>query len=635
MSDVIGIVLKMILGLFVKKARSSLSDKLKDGGLNSQQLRNLIVSKLQNVERKLGGLARANLLTSVSRIQEGLRLLGDLLDKPSTPTLPLHEDADKGEENSARPSNTGQASSSKRKSPLDVDSTLKLVEVIDELKRNSGEHFTSAIELFKEANTKATEAFHNEALSLEDRILAAKLRVQSRLLLSLDNPSLANQSCRLYLEELHGLAPIVKDFRRYLEGGMASVFNKEERRELVLSVSAVNLVVFKFLKSFTKGPVNLYDWPNITSDDWTYNPLIPDKTINVELQNAEFENSNLFVLEEISSNLSFGYMNNCVVNSEGNFIAVRVRVKSKTNKVQVYPITIQRGTDLHWCGLTIDSSDIAYFLYIPKLSPTLSLTPETISLKVIDSKRFSNKRRHSAELDEGYYSWHGLMVNATPDGFAVVSKNHKDTHKVIFYKNNQGNVKRTHSFEISLWVSSLTTVTNMYQLVAAEDDGYHVRVYEKDGQLIQEFELYEGKRESCVSIAFNNLTEELVCVSHVGSWFYLSTYKLDTGVRRHKARLTLFGECSKSDRKYCVHPRLTAHCNGLWSWFLKNTHYTFSNVSSMLVTKTRNRKTFTIGNNQIAVPNLVFLKTVFKININILSKPVLDKMNFLQMKTLA
>ena len=564
MSDVIGIVLKMTLGLFADKARNSLSDKLKDGGLNSQQLRNLIISKLQDVERKLGGLARANLLTSVSRIQEGLRLLGDLLDKPSTPTLPLHEDDDKGEENSTRPSNTGQASSSERKSPLDVDSALKLIEVIDELKRNSGEHFTSAIELFKEANTKATEAFHNEALSVEDRILAAKLRVQSRLLLSLDNPSLASQSCILYLEELHRLAPIAKDFRSYLEGGMLSVFNTEKRRQLVLSVSAINLVVFKFLKILTKGPVNLYDWPNITSDDWTYNPLIPDETINVELQIAGFENPDLFVFEEIG-NLSFGCGNECVVNSEGSIIGIRETKKLKTllkikrNTVQVYPIIKQHRRGLSWFGLTIDDSDIMYLLFIPEGSDGFT---QEISLKVIDLKGLSDTCHHSTKLYGDYFFRRGHVVNVTPDGFAVVSRNHKGTYQVIFHKSNQGNVKHTHSFEISLWNSSLTTVTNRYQLVAAERCGYHVRVYEKDGQLIREFELYGGKRESCVSIAFNYLTEELVCVSHVGIWFYLSTYELETGVRRHKARLTLFGECNKSDRKYYVYPRLTAHCNG-------------------------------------------------------------------------
>ena len=122
MSEVVGIVLKMTLSLFVDKARSSLSDKLKDGGLDSQQLRNLVISKLQNLEKKLDGLARASLLTSVSRVQEGLRLLGDLLDKPSTPTLLLQED---DHDDSARAcGNFAQASSSTSKSALDVDSAL-------------------------------------------------------------------------------------------------------------------------------------------------------------------------------------------------------------------------------------------------------------------------------------------------------------------------------------------------------------------------------------------------------------------------------------------------------------------------------------------------------------------------------
>ena len=437
-----------------------------------------------------------------------------------------------------------------------MDSAVKLVEVIDELKRNSGEHFTSAIELFKEANTKATEAFHNEALSVDDRILAAKLRVQSRLLSSLDNPGLASQSCRLYLEELHGLAPIVKDFRSYLEGGMASVFNKEKRRELVLSVSAINLVVFKFLKSFTKGPVNLYDWPTITSDDWTYNPLIPDKTVCVELKSAAIEFPNLLVREEIGfndrlSDSTTGF----AVNSDGRLIgkAMLSNIKIKLDRKTI-------GLDgFIWHILAIDSNNITYLLFLSYDSPY------SIYLVVLDSYKFSNTPFCPIELDQCDFG-DAPAVNSIPDGFALVREEESpaSTHKVAFYQNNKGNVKckLTYSLEINPKYSWLTTVTNKYQLVAAEKFGYHVCVYGKDGQLIREFELYGGKRESCVSIAFNYLTEELVCVSLVGSWFYLSTYELETGVRRHKARLTLFGECSKSDRKYYVYPRLTSHCNG-------------------------------------------------------------------------
>jgi hypothetical protein len=156
----------------------------------------------------------------------------------------------------------------------------------------------------------------------------------------------------------------------------------------------------------------------------------------------------------------------------------------------------------------------------------------------------------------GYCPGENILV-PTPDGFALMSCNGFigiNTH-VEFYKNSEGIIQRTFSFETKLWELSLITVTNKYQVVAVEQSGYHVRIYEKDGKLIQEFELYEGKRESCVSIAFNYLTEELVFVSRVGSWYFLSTYEPETGKRRHNVRLTLFG----TEEQYLC---LTAHCSG-------------------------------------------------------------------------
>ena len=90
MSSLVVVVLKMTLGLFVNKARKSLSEKLKDGGLNSQQLRGLIMSNCQDMKTNVVDLARSNLLTSASSLEEGVRLLSDLaLDEPNPPTLPL------------------------------------------------------------------------------------------------------------------------------------------------------------------------------------------------------------------------------------------------------------------------------------------------------------------------------------------------------------------------------------------------------------------------------------------------------------------------------------------------------------------------------------------------------------------
>ena len=145
----------------------------------------------------------------------------------------------------------------------------------------------------------------------------------------------------------------------------------------------------------------------------------------------------------------------------------------------------------------------------------------------------------------------------SPDGFALMTYNaHLCINaEVTFYKRIEGKIQRTFSFEIKLSEYSLVAVTNKYQVVAVKQSGYRVRIFrEKNGMLIREFELYGRERESCVSITFNFLTEELVFVSTVGSCYFLSTYELETGKRRHNVRIPLF------NNEKGVH--LTTHCSG-------------------------------------------------------------------------
>ena len=102
-------------------------------------------------------------------------------------------------------------------------------------------------------------------------------------------------------------------------------------------------------------------------------------------------------------------------------------------------------------------------------------------------------------------------------------------------------------------------------MVVVEKRGFRVRVYEKDGRVIRKFELYGGKDESCVSIAFNYLTEEVVFVTLVGSWFFLSTYLIESGKRRHCTRLTLFGKIKPEHAPWVWierAPHITSHCAG-------------------------------------------------------------------------
>ena len=613
----VDVVLKMTLGLFVSKARSSLSEKLKDGGLNSQQLRGLIMSNLQDIKTKLAGLARSNLLTSASNVEEGLRFLDALLlDKPNTPTLPLQEDDKKVVENpdvagkleqassSGKDSslnvdatfdvfaldkpntptlplrnirrrllpqkwkvakaarNLGQASSSGKDSHLDIDVARALTEALKKIKINSSDNFVSAMKLFENANTEATKAFHNEALSLEDRVLATKLRVQSRLLLSLENPSLANQPCRLYLEELHGLSSIVEMFHNELEGGMLSFLNKEKRHELVLSVSAINVVVFNFLKIFTKARISLYEWPNLKRGP--YNPLILEKTICVELQNFGVEIPGLY--PDI-----YGMIRSVTVNEDGHlFLGTRSSIDSihiqkvTINEVKTVEFSYLRSFRYrHVFEVAIDSYDNMYVLADEccSASETFSLDPRPSSLYAFDSEGV-----RTGYCRPGFCRRHKALA-PTPDGFVIVSNNTSAcTDEVAFYQNNGGKIQRTSGFQSKMWKRLLITVTSKYQVIVVEKRGFRVRVYEKDGRVIREFELYGGKDESCFSVAFNHLTEEVVFVTRVGNWYFLSSYVIESGERRHCTRLTLFDKIKPEDlqRYFRVPeaPHLTSHWKG-------------------------------------------------------------------------
>ncbi|XP_028411809.1 uncharacterized protein LOC114534548 [Dendronephthya gigantea] len=554
----VDVVLRITLGLFVKKARSLLCEKLKDGGLNSQELRRLIMSNLQDIQTQLTGLARGNLLTSASNLQEGLRLLdASVPDEPNTLTLPLQQDD--------KTSKLDQGSSCRKDSHLDVDAVSGLTEAIDKMKVNSSDHFLSAMESFKNANTEATKAFHNEALSVEDRVLATKLRVQSRILLSLENASLAKEPCRLYLEELHGLSSIVEIFHNEFEGGMLALLNKEKRHELVLSVSAINVVVFNFLKKFTEAPISLYDWPNLNKS--AYNPLIPDKNICVELQNSEIKIPGLFVVENVDRNISKQHINSVTVNSDGQlFLGTKdfrtgqvTFLKIAVNDVKIHPFQSQ-----HQFFVAIDSYDNIYVLTDNDCPPegSDSLVPIPCTLFAFDSKEIETNRFEVGNCG----SCDKSALVPTPDGFVLVNYNEATSAEVAFYRNNGGKAQRTSSFPIKIsWERLLCTVTNKYQVVVVEEGGFHVHVYEKDGQVTREFELYGGKDESCVSIAFNYLTEEVVFVTRVGSWYFLSTYVIESGERRLSTRLTLFGKISSEDIRYywkLKSPHLTSHYKG-------------------------------------------------------------------------
>ena len=169
--------------------------------------------------------------------------------------------------------------------------SLALSKEIQRLNIASGTRFASAKRAFEKSNTKATEAFSNETLYTEDRIMATKLRV-----ISLQDPDAAATTFKVYLEELHSMPAVRKMFSVLLEGGMKSRFNKTKRLENVMSITVINFVVFDFALKFTKMGANLFHWPSIEPGKRTYNPMSVTREILTELEESGVQLPNKFTL---------------------------------------------------------------------------------------------------------------------------------------------------------------------------------------------------------------------------------------------------------------------------------------------------------------------------------------------------
>ena len=80
MPSIIAAVLKATAGLLVNNGRKLAADKLKEGEVTDERLRNLIVREIDGIS----GLARANLLSSISFLKEGIVYLCKVLDLKTT-----------------------------------------------------------------------------------------------------------------------------------------------------------------------------------------------------------------------------------------------------------------------------------------------------------------------------------------------------------------------------------------------------------------------------------------------------------------------------------------------------------------------------------------------------------------------
>ena len=203
-SIVIGIVISTI-GLLCNKLRDYTAQRLKDGDISNSKLRQIIVREIDDIKTKLDGLSRKDLLASLSFFKDGVTQLcisletyGESCEKPSTSQAHTEDDEPEG----------AIAMINKQVKKDVIDTAFDLHKFMGNLEIASEERYQSAKKSLEEAKRLATEAFSNTALSTDDRVMAGKLRIASRILGCLDDPDAAVHSCLLYLNELHDLPAV-------------------------------------------------------------------------------------------------------------------------------------------------------------------------------------------------------------------------------------------------------------------------------------------------------------------------------------------------------------------------------------------------------------------------------------------
>ena len=208
------------------KGRDEAAKKLKDGDVTDQQLRGIIMREIDDMKSKLDGLSRKDLLASIGFFREGIELLYEVFEEKRS--------------RSEYGADTAQAACAEAVSLAEGMKHLELTE-------SATRQLTNAKKRFERARERATDAFSNEALSPNDRILAMQYRVMATVLETIDHPADAVAPCKVCIEELNGLPVVQRSFQEQLRTGIMAVkslFKKEERRKVISGVCLVNRVVY-------------------------------------------------------------------------------------------------------------------------------------------------------------------------------------------------------------------------------------------------------------------------------------------------------------------------------------------------------------------------------------------------------
>ena len=498
MSSIITSILSSSIGLLWNKARDSTAAKLKDGDVTDTKIREIVVRELNDIKTKLDGLSRKDLLSSYDFLQEGVDLLNVSLDKSK-----LEQKAE-----------TTAGSSSVVQSEI-LSEALKLSQAMGEMKINADKEFESALERFKDARKAATHAFRIESLRIEDRILAAKLRVVSELLECLESPETAIPGCLSFLKKLHALPAVQEMFNVYLNGGIKSMLNKAQRVENVKSVMMINYVVFKYVSKFSSKYTCASAWPTIQLADRSFNPILNWQEVSTRKSMGD-------ELTQLPNKLILNtriFPHPSAVNSHGDVLVLndsdRIKLINKKGESKVVNLPSHGGNVVAQIiiGLAVDNDDNVYVVrWLKTRTGNGDVTSHV--LDVLDENY--NVKQDSRRLE---------FLKTTRYVEIVINKNNDiimTTHRYsqVYISDNTGKLK--HKFKRSSIYRPILGISGQDEIMISSKFDQVVEIYSEEGNLKSTIKLPEGHVTR--GLAFHYVICKIIILTYVEGKYVLLCY---------------------------------------------------------------------------------------------------------------
>ena len=296
MSSIVTLVFNTSIGWLVNKGRDMTAERLKEGDVADQKIRDLIVREVEDIKSKFDGLSRKDLLAAVDSFKTGIRYFFEALD-----VKPMSSQASAG-------------ITDENLSEHDLEGAMKTVSVAAEMRKleemdfneTVKNNFLQAKKRFEMARKKATEASNNEGLKIFDWITAIRYRVMATVLesvvetvgatsdMSLSSLKIALKNalpeCEECLQKLLSLPAVQDNFKVELDKGVLNVrgrYGKDERRKIISTVCQVNRAIYNATRAVGRDTLV---WPlvDIGEEKVDHDPLRNERISKV-LQKVNME----------------------------------------------------------------------------------------------------------------------------------------------------------------------------------------------------------------------------------------------------------------------------------------------------------------------------------------------------------